>query len=57
MIEIVIGAPNPRLQIVQSAIPNSVPGLIGIFIAGGETTEPGATYYSATAGTSRAQSS
>src|SRR6516164_1883202 len=40
MIEIVIGAPNPRLQIVQSALPNSVPGLIGIFIAGCETTEP-----------------
>jgi hypothetical protein len=34
MIKIVIGAPNPRLQIVQSGNTESVPGPIGIFIAG-----------------------
>jgi hypothetical protein len=34
MIEIVIGAPNPRYQLVQSGNTEFVPGPIGIFIAG-----------------------
>src|SRR6516164_2294910 len=34
MIEIVIGAPNPRCDLVQYGKPNSVPGLTGIFVGG-----------------------